>query len=85
MVKTQDMISQHMLNADHAGLLRLKTSHVFLSLNGAQYLDGYPAALIRIVSSTPQALSCCTVLLGSNLTQSEWYDGKLVHTILNAK
>ncbi|TNN75014.1 hypothetical protein EYF80_014760 [Liparis tanakae] len=33
----------------------------------ARYLDGNPAALMRIVSSTPQALSCCTVLRGSNL------------------
>lgn len=31
-------------------------------------LVGYPAALMRIVSSTPQALNCWTVLWGSNLT-----------------
>jgi len=30
-------------------------------------LEGYPAALILIVSSTPQALSCCTARTGSNL------------------
>lgn len=31
------------------------------SLRG-RYLVGYPAALMRIVSSTPQALNCWTVL-----------------------
>lgn len=31
------------------------------------HLDGYPAALIRIVSRTPQARSCCTARPESNL------------------
>lgn len=31
------------------------------------YLDGKPAAEMRIVSKTPHARSCCTALLGSNL------------------
>ena len=33
----------------------------------ALYLEGYPAALMRIVSKTPQALSCSTARWGSNL------------------
>lgn len=33
----------------------------------APHLDGYPAALIRIVSRTPQARSCCTARRESNL------------------
>lgn len=31
------------------------------------HLDGYPAALIRMVSRTPQARSCCTARRESNL------------------
>ena len=34
---------------------------------GVPYLEGNPAALIRTVSKTPQALNCCTTILGSNL------------------
>lgn len=35
------------------------------------HLDGYPAALIRMVSRTPQARSCCTARLESNLQRRE--------------
>ena len=31
------------------------------------YLEGYPAALILMVSNTPQALSCCIARLGSKV------------------
>ena len=36
--------------------------------SGYVHLDGYPAADIRIVSNTPQALNCWTARFGSNLT-----------------
>jgi len=34
-------------------------------------LDGYPAALILMVSSTPHALSCCTARTGSKLPHKQ--------------
>jgi hypothetical protein len=37
-----------------------------VTVRTVNYLEGYPAALIRTVSRTPQARSCWTARFGSN-------------------